>query len=401
MRRKILFLCLVSVICSIWCCCSVYAECTIQAEAEQSGEVIKISGQISDVDAEKQVTILVGDIQNILYLDQKATTADGKFVFQFRLREDVHSGSYSYKIGSNSSAECFCGVLNYTETKRRTRFIDADFQINISGYVPQITGTIQSLANTTTILNVKNITDNTVIADDVFKEEDGQVSVSYTLPGLLSPKEYRVSVVCREAGREIAALNLNISSATVLVSADGNIDLKNENTSIDVHVQSNRSDFVNKSKTFTESKTVSLTIPNIVGSVSYSLSVQGYEKRTSAEPADSGEYSVSGSAGQEIRVIARAKNIADFEGRRFVFSYSPDEAEAISFNGLSNDDVLSVGITTGQIKIIAHEPGRIIFEVDTDIPETMVWEGILNVFKFRFKTGFNGTTVFGLYEDRV
>ena len=69
--------------------------------------------------------------------------------------------------------------------------LNSNFNVNISGYVPQITGSIQSLSGTTTELRIENITDQYLIANDVFREESGLCEVSYTLPSLLNAKKYR------------------------------------------------------------------------------------------------------------------------------------------------------------------------------------------------------------------
>lgn len=398
MKRKIIMACIIMIY-LITCSCWVQAESVIQSAVEIEGENVRISGQISEVYEKKQVALFVGERKKILYLDQNTSSEDGCFEFQFQLPENLEAGNYTYNVGSDSGAQYFSGILNYPGKKVKTRLVNADFLVNISGYVPQITGSIQSLSGTTTELRIENITDQYLIANDVFREGSGLCEVSYTLPSLLSAKKYRVSVVCHEGEREIIVSNLMISSRSVLVSAEGNVDLKSAEASVDLHIRSNQTGLIDKSKTFAESGAMSLSIPNIVRNTSYSLSIQGYENRFSSPKAIAAEYKFTGGEEQEIKVIARAKNMVSFFDKKFVLSYSPEEVEAVSFCGLSDKKDLS-NRRIGQIEILSHETGTIVFKVvGINVPAQKSWEGAFHVFRFRFKPGYSGTTTLYLKED--
>lgn len=190
MKRKIIMACIIMIY-LITCSCWVQAESVIQSAVEIEGENVRISGQISEVYEKKQVALFVGERKKILYLDQNTSSEDGCFEFQFQLPENLEAGNYTYNVGSDSRAQYFSGILNYPGKKVKTRLVNADFLVNISGYVPQITGSIQSLSGTTTELRIENITDQYLIANDVFREESGLCEVSYTLPSLLNAKKYR------------------------------------------------------------------------------------------------------------------------------------------------------------------------------------------------------------------
>ncbi len=220
----------------------------------------------------------------------------------------------------------FCGITTYaavdpTQTIR-TKFIDADVNISLSGYVPRITGTISCTEGKTTTINITNLTNNTVIANDTITSDQGEVNVSYTLPSLLNPKEYAVTINCSENGVSLANISVNIDSKLVLVSVDGMLTTAS-NVELEVDAESTNTNLVNKSGTYTGSKELSISIPNLVASASFHLSAQGYEENRIypiapdvIPPTTSGSPAVSASIANNGRYFALSGCISSGAGKQ-------------------------------------------------------------------------------------
>ena len=81
--RKFIFFCIVVILISFK---AVYAEeSCITCDTQVNGEDITISGQISNVTGRNQVTLLVGEPDNILYINQTESSENGQFSFDFKM----------------------------------------------------------------------------------------------------------------------------------------------------------------------------------------------------------------------------------------------------------------------------------------------------------------------------
>lgn len=177
----------------------------------------------------------------------------------------------------------------------RTKFVDADVNISISGYVPSITGTVYCTEGKTITITITNLSNNTVIANELITAEQGARTLSYTLPSLIYPKEYEVTINCTENGISLTNMSVTIDSSIILVSIDGTITTSS-NVELDASVQSVNTGLIDTSDTYTGHKEVSTTIPNLVSNASFHLAVQGYEITTQPDPPlppVSGEATIS------------------------------------------------------------------------------------------------------------
>lgn len=154
----------------VFTCFSVaYAETNeITSTVSVMDQTVTISGQISNISGSHQVTLLVGSTENIIYIDQKEIQADGAFEFVFSLPDNLPADSYDYIIASDADTALHSGVIEYTSivTKQR-KFIEADVDVAISGYTPVISGTVYCTEGKRIELNIKNISDNTVLSTKI------------------------------------------------------------------------------------------------------------------------------------------------------------------------------------------------------------------------------------------
>ena len=397
----------------VFSCFSVaYAETSeITSAASVTEQTVTISGQISNISASHQVILLVGSTENIIYINQKATQANGAFEFVFSLPDNLPDGSYEYKIGSSADTAVHSGIIEYTSivTEQR-KFIEADIDITISGYKPVISGTLYCTEGKTIELNIKNISDNTVLSNETITSEDGVFNISHTLPSLLSTKEYEVSIVCSENNTELANLSAVIDSSILLVDILGTARTA-DNVSINAQLQSVNTGLSDKNATFTGNESLSVTIPNLVSNASFHLFAEGYETVV-VEPSEPEvpvdpepeepvvpepeitEYvhTVNGTANDIFKIIASANNVVSFDDKVYTVEYNDSQIELVSLFGNEHEDVVAIG-KKDNVNILSHQSGVITFKMeDIEIAEGNEWRGILNVFKFKFKPNYTGET---------
>ena len=388
--RKFIFFCIAVMLMSFK---AVYAEeSCITCDTQVNGEDITISGQISNVTGRNQVTLLVGEPDNILYINQAESSENGQFSFNFKMKENTPEGNYNFKIGTDAQAETYTGVLNYDSSliTVRNKFVEAELDINIRAYVPVVSGTISCTDGKEIRLNVINKSDNTVISNDTITSEDGIFNLSYTLPSLLNPKKYDVSLICVDENDSVLAnMTVEIDSAILSLAINGTASTA-ENVDIEAQLRTVNTGLVDNSTTFTGSKTVSVTIPNILASSSFHLSAQGYETITIDTEEPEEDYSVctiDTQSDNEVIVLAIGNNISSFEGKTYEIIYDVQKVQPIGLYGRYPGSILKLG-DYGRIKILSNEDGRMVFEViDTKVTQGKYWSGIINIFKFRNISG--------------
>ena len=368
----------------------IYAEeKVVTSTAVVDGRNVTITGKITNAGGSNQVTLLVGDIDNILYIDQTTSTSAGTFSFDFAMPESLSAGSYSYKIGSDSGAELHTGTIAYHGgiPEQSRKFVDADIDIALSSYVPSVNGTITCMTGKNVVINIVNVTDNTVIKSETVTSESGVYELSCTLPSLIYSKTYQISVVCNDDNGALLSINADIVSATYKVTVNGTVATA-DNVTMNISAKSTNTDLIDKSGTISGTRTESISIPNLIPSAAFEVSVDGYEKYYPAE-----EYAtcaVTGVAGEEVMVVAKGWNISSFEDRTIELSYDATQLEAVSLFGAFPEDSLVAG-QKGNVEIVSYIPGKIVFKIhNINIPDGKVWSGAMNLFKFRFAEGHTG-----------
>lgn len=308
MKKKIIVFTLICTLLLI--CSSILCVCAngITSQATFDGNIATISGTVTGASGATQVTLLVGEPGDIIYVDQVTSEADGRFSFEVPFSSSTPFGEYPYRIGSGARVGTYEGVIDYkgAVTYVTNQFLTADLNVSVNAYIPTITGTISCTEGKTVDVTVTNVTDNTVIAEETITSADGEHAVSYTLPTLMSTKEYSLVVTVNDGSTQQVALNVSIDCKILSVEGSGSITLS-DNTWVEMQMQSVGSDFINKSGTVTTSKDISLEIPNLVAYADIDVLAKGYEtvvryeENTPTEPDDSEdeEGEPDGSDGEE------------------------------------------------------------------------------------------------------
>ena len=377
--KKIIMLML---ICLFACLNTIYAQASqISCSAQIEGQNVSINGQIPNVIQPKMVTLLVGTPENIIYIDQKVSDASGNFNFNFPLSKNIAPGNYDLRVGSNSEALMYIGTLNYISSSVdvRNKFIEADVTVDISGYVPTITGTISCTESKTINFNIVNKTDNTVVADETITSENGIFNLSYTLPTLLIPKEYELTFSCIENNRTLTDMVVVIDSSTLLLELSGAVSTA-ENVDVAAQLQSVNTGLIDKETSFTGTDSVSVTIPNILSSATFNLSAQGYE---TVPENDYSIYTLYLNTGEESIVLAKVNNISAISEKVYELTYNSTKVVPVIPYGIDSEN-LSGTVRNNGTEILSLEDGRIVFRI-VDIPssEGKYRSGTINIFRFK------------------
>ena len=379
----------------------------------------------------------------------------------------------------------------------KNEIVNADIYVNLSAYVPTISGTISCSEGKMVTLNINNITNNTVIANQTITAEAGHQNILYTLPSLVSSNEYEVIISCTENGNSLAYMSVILDSSILAVNIAGTATTAN-NVDINASLQTTNTDLVDKNLSFTGTKELSTTIPNLLPSASFHLTAVGYETITPPDinvgsddmtvqlektgdrlivtgntslgegkqstilvtapngeiayvdqigsgengqytfdfnlplNAVSGEYSVKVGGGgintpltlsfmhmsetgtdtvdteftimrnsnDEFRLVIGATNITSFIDKVYVLDYDSNVIIPTSYRGLQYENSIELGLHTN-INIISDTDGKIRFSVvNPAIPPDKVWNGLINVFKFKFISDIGGTTKILFYEEQ-
>ncbi len=219
MKKIILFI----IIVVMFSLTTVFAgDCIIECTTEITEQNVCISGRITNVTESHQVTLLVGETDNILYIDQVATTDDGLFIFDFSLPDTLNSGSYNFRIGSDSSAENYQGVLQYTTNSRIT------CDVNVEGQNINISGQILNAESVNQVTLLVGETDNILYIDQVATTDDGLFIFDFSLPDTLNSGSYNFRIgsdSSAESYEGVLQYTTNSRIACQVSIQDGNISI--------------------------------------------------------------------------------------------------------------------------------------------------------------------------------
>lgn len=191
---------------------------------------------------------------------------------------DEQAEAYNQYLLDKEQYEKDMEVWSNLPNEGRVELFNADLLMKVSLWTPTISGTIRlNSAGKTLSLNIINLSDDSIIANDTFTNIGIDNTISYKLPSLLNPKAYEIRISCTDGDDEVAGFTATIDSAIVNVSANGKITLGED---IELHLVTNVNniDVANQDRYVTSAETFSKTIPNLVANCSMDLELTGYYK---------------------------------------------------------------------------------------------------------------------------
>ncbi len=384
MKNKIIAIFMVLVI--LMCLSStIYAnERSIYCSETVTGNMVQITGGISNFSQEAIITLLVEDVEKIVHIAQISSEDDGTFAFEFRLPAWTECGVCEYKIGSDADAGMYVGEFTYdgvTEVEG-VQFLDADINVDVSLYVPTITGTIACMDGISAVFNIVNTVDQTTIASDSITCDDGAYEISYTLPSLARNTSYCISLVCYDGDESVLESSMNISSSILKIDASGNVNLADDVT-LTGNIQTTNTGLIDKNIVISNDASFDESILNVALSMEFDFAIDGFIKRDNAQDFGESEYTIEGNVGDFVYLPAIVHNIESFDEKVFELEYSTSQLQLLSLNAICGDDLTDVGVY-GNIEVLSNENGKITFAVkNIEIPSNKSWSGVMNIFKFK------------------
>ena len=150
------------------------------------GQNVQITGKIQNAAGKNQVALLVGEIDNILYIDQVESASDGSFQFRFKLPDGLAAGKYNFRIGSDADTAVYNGVIDYvpgivTPSITCTTAVD--------GQNLQISGKIENADKSYTV-TLRVGENGSIFTQQTTSAADGSFRFDVALPDTLSTGSY-------------------------------------------------------------------------------------------------------------------------------------------------------------------------------------------------------------------
>lgn len=351
----------------------------------KTGNNMTIQGHTTG-EGNRQITLLVMDGEEIVYIDQKASASDATYIFEFGMPETENECTYTIMQGGTGVT--IPAVTEYTavpEIPTEEKCIltaDTNIQMSLTNIV--ISGTVTATREVSADIELLNVTDNTMLLSNHISWTDGESTFSVTIPNIHQSKTYRASVVIksRETGEEIGRLSLaDISTSLLTISVNGEASVS-DGYYITGNMKSVNTGLIDKTTTFSSSESFDFTIPNAIIST-YDLDVKVYNKaaRAGMETTVSREYTEL-VQDDSINVFVKGIGISDIKNKRFSIEYEPTEIEITDGCLFTQELETGVGNVLGtDLKILAAQPGRLDFCINNEYTDEPV-DIILNGLKF-------------------
>ena len=349
---------------------------------------ITISGQIEGATKEHNVSLRVGELDNVLHLAQTKSDTTGSFIFNFPFSEEVPAGTYTYVVNTDANTGVFTGTFEYGGFPSETiKLFNSEFIIDIgSNYIPNISGTASCAHNKNLQISVLSADESDVIANDTVMFEDGKYELTFSnTEEILNQRQSHINITCNDGNKQLAKIDATLNYSKLLIGFSGRLEMSNGVWAY-VQLQSVDSDFLDKKAVVRSSQDVSFALPNLMVNSTYRIKVWGYYNEPIIEEDDiKTSCSIYGSSNKIVLVIAKGEAIPNIENQVFTLSYDPDLLTPIKYFGLTPKEELTIGVHNN-IEILSIENGNINFKM-IDIPPytDRKWSGVLNVFKFKFK----------------
>jgi len=386
-------------------------ECTSTVQGEQ----VYITGKVPGVSQEHLVGLLIGDISNIIYVDQTECDETGNFSFKFVLPDSLPPGEYDVGVGTSADAETYHGTLVYVPTVER-EFFDADIKVSLANYVPIITGNMNCGEGKTIEITVVDKSNNTIVVEDLIASANNKQTLSYTLPSIVTGKDYKLTISCKEGDKTVFNINVDVDSVVLLLSVSGDVEVA-DNIKLDINSKTSNSDFIDRSISVIKKSEFSFTIPNLVSNISCDINTHGYEWvpiseiDPSPEPtpdptpgdetdqSNKTEYYVNGNIGSIDRVMIYVNNIQRLQEKIVTVNYNNSALELIDTCSFTHSKEVATGIIEGTyIEILLVADGKIRFRINKDFSDNTMISGAINVMTFKKLTN-NAVSITATIEN--
>jgi len=242
-----------------------------------SGQTINLKGCIKNAEGSSQLMLTLGNVEAPVCTAQTNSKSGGGFEFNFTVPETLPSGSYCFLIETDADMKAFSGILEYTALVEQL-FAEGNIDVRISGYVPQITGTLSCAKGKILNFNVVNETDNIVIAEDVITIEQDEYDLSYVLPRLISGKEYVVDISCFAGTKQLFSISLEVDTSLFRIYINGDAKIS-DGIRVDLQAGIDNVPEVEIDTSLTADKWGNVSIPNLLAYMNAHIRMEAYEQK--------------------------------------------------------------------------------------------------------------------------
>ena len=165
-------------------------ECNIICQESVNERRVQINGKIENVTGIAYVSILVGEPENILYMGQVESNPDGTFAFNFSMPKGLATGTYSYRVGSNTDAPMYYGTITYVNTAKPTIVC----QESVNERRVQINGKIENVTGIAYVSILVGEPENILYMGQVESNPDGTFAFNFSMPKGLATGTYSYRV---------------------------------------------------------------------------------------------------------------------------------------------------------------------------------------------------------------
>ena len=260
----------------------------IAASVNVDGNYLTVSGSVNSGSGKKIGILVENSNGDMVYVLQATSDSEGKFHKTFPLSYNIDGEEYTVYIGAQGVDNHSVLKFEYTDRAIETitkKFFAADLSIELSSYVPHLTGTLACSQGKTVNMTIANVSDNTIIATETVTYGDGVKTIDHTLPSLLNPKDFTLSFTVYEGSKNLTTINAQVDSAVILTKLSGNVTAGSD-VSLEVTFSAENINIDDKYSVITEYKEFSASVPNLLSSGSFSFVVDGYEEYTKAKVTD-------------------------------------------------------------------------------------------------------------------
>ena len=234
--------------------------------------------------------LVIKDEDKIIYTDTSGGAYGDGGAILFMMPKTVPSGEYEMIITETlNNSEPYYGTLNYVNPYAEIdeNFVNAEINIDIINYVPKIVCNVSCINEKTVNFVAVNLSDDKIVLEDTVTQEDDNYSLTYTLPSLITGKDYTVTISCTDNEKMLFSINVEINPSIILVSVSGDVQVS-DSVRLDVRAKTTDSDLIDKSASFTTDQSFSLTIPNVVANAFCSINLHGYQTIETTEEHNNG-----------------------------------------------------------------------------------------------------------------
>ncbi len=338
-----------------------YAQDSMSLEIVCDGRNLSVSGKLPDTSQSETVTLMLGNWDDLIYVDQQNTSDNGDFAFAYTMPENRSPGAYDIAVGSSIDIPTYYGKLYYGVTQND--IFTVDLNITLKAYVPTISGTISCSEGKTLEFTVLNITDNNVFSKEEITSEDGTFNLSYTLPSFISGKEYRVLISCKENAATVAEISANIDTSIFFVTVDGEVEVE-DNVEIDTHIRTVNTNLINTRTTIKDNKNVSATFPNLLPNTVFKVIANGREVVPIQEELYQTTKSIDISKNDIVPYFVQLKSVENLADKIIVVEYPHDKlnlTDACVFTSVKETHPVYIELLGLNIKSVTD--GRVEFVV--------------------------------------